>query len=161
MSVGLALAMFPVTFWLQMQFGYEVALFPLYMPPIAVLSWHFGWKGMIFSVILATVLWYWGTVSSGFVYNYDWARYYNAGVRGLVFLMMGFLIRMFKVVIEQHRRRMEAMRALLNVCHGCGSVQGSDGRWIPFDELVAPKIRPMCECPRCTKAHQESIGTGH
>jgi len=60
-------------------------------------------------------------------------------------------IILFKRVVEQHRRRMEAMRALLNVCHGCGSVQGSDGHWIQFDRLAVPKVRLLCECPECSR----------
>ncbi len=48
--------------------------------------------------------------------------------RGIVYFLAGFFILMFKRTLETHRQRMEAMRALLNVCHGCGAVQGSDAR---------------------------------
>ena len=155
MSVGLPMVIFPFTFWLQVQLGYEVSLFPLYMLPIAALSWRFGLPGAFFSVLLATGLWYWGNVLTGYHYVYDWARYYNTGARGAVFLMVAVFIILFKRVVEQHRVRMEAMRALLNVCHGCGSVQGSDGKWIPFDELVVTKARPICECPECARIARE------
>jgi hypothetical protein len=155
MSVGLPMVIFPVTFWLQIQLGYEVSLFPLYMLPIAALTWSFGLPGAFFSVLLATGLWYWGNVLTGYTYAFEWTRFYNTGARGAVFLMVAVFFILFKRVVEQHRRRMEAMRALLNVCHGCGSVQGSDGKWIPFDELSVSKTRPICECSECARIAQE------
>jgi hypothetical protein len=154
MSICLPVAVFPLTFWLQVKLGYEVSLFPLYMLPIAALSWRFGGAGGFLSVLLATVLWYLGNVLTGYEYNASWARYYNTGVRGILFAAVSVFIILFKRVVEQHRRRMEAMRSLLNVCHGCGSLQGSDGSWIPFNQLVVPKVRPLCECPECTRVAQ-------
>jgi peptidoglycan/LPS O-acetylase OafA/YrhL len=135
--------------------GYEVSLFPLYLISIAALSWRFEVVGGVISVCLATGLWYYGNVLTGVDYTYDWAIYYNTGARAAVFVMASIFLIIFKRVVEQHRRRMEAMRALLNVCHGCGSVQGSDGRWIPFDQLRAPKERPVCECPECARISDE------
>lgn len=157
MSIGLPVAIFPLTFWMQLKLGYEVSLFPLYMLPIAALSWGFGGLGGFLSVTLATGLWYWGNVLSSVDYIYGWARYYNTGARGVVFLMVAVFIIMFKRVVEQHRRRMEAMRALLNVCHGCGSVQGSNGHWIAFNELTVPENRPVCECPQCARVGKAGL----
>jgi hypothetical protein len=151
MSIGLPVAIFPFTFWLQMQLGYEVSLFPLYMLPVAAMSWRFGVPGAIISVALATGLWFWGNLLTGFSYTYQWTLYYNAGARAVVFVMAAVFFILFKRVIEQHRRRMEAMRALLNVCHGCGSVQGSDGQWIPFERLTVLERRQTCECPQCAR----------
>lgn len=151
MSVLLPMCIFPLTFWLQLELGYEVSLFPLYMLPVAVVSWAFGVCGIILSVTLATGLWYWGAMIVGHEYQHEWTTYYNAGVRGLVFLMVGVFILIFRRVVEQHRNRMETMRSLMNVCHACGSVQGSDGRWIPFEALDTLKVSPVCECPECQR----------
>jgi hypothetical protein len=154
MSIGVPIAFFPITFIAQLKLGYEVSLFPLYMLPIAALSWGFGLSGALLSILLSTGLWYWGNVLSGYTYTYEWTRYYNTGARAVVFAMVAVFIMLFKRVVEQHRRRMEAMRALLNVCHGCGSIQGSDGKWIPFDQLTVSKVRPPCECPECARLAQ-------
>lgn len=151
MSIVVPIALYPVTFLLQMRLGYEVSLFPLYMLSIAALSWEFGAKGGVLSVLAATTLWVTGNIMTGVVYSYEWALYYNAGARTAVFIMMAYFIVMFRGVVEEHRRRMEAMRALLNVCHGCGAIQGSDGRWIPFNQLLEVKYQPNRECPACSK----------
>ncbi len=151
MSVVLPMGIFLGTFLLQMWLSYDVSLFPLYILPVAAFSYTMGLPGAIFSVLLATGLWLVGNLLTGYQYQYDysWVVYYNAGARGVVFAMVAVFILLFKHVVEQHRQRMEAMRALLNVCHGCGSLQGSDGRWVPFEQLSVPRSRPVCECPRC------------
>jgi hypothetical protein len=152
MSTVLPMGIFIGTFLLQMRLGYDVSLFPLYIIPVAAFSYTMGLPGAIFSVLFATGLWFWGNILTGYQYDYAWVVYYNAGARGVVFAMVAVFVMMFNRVVEQHRQRMEAMRALLNVCHGCGSLQGSDGHWVPFEQLNVPKNRPICECPRCTAA---------
>lgn len=156
-SIAVPLVMFPLIFWMQISLGYEVALFPLYMMPIAKLSWEFGWKGGALAVAFATCLWLLAGSYSGQTFRYEWIRYYNAGVRAVIFMMVAIFILLFKRVVEQHRRRMEALRALLNVCHGCGAIQGNGGTWIPFEDLVKQQhSRQSCECPRCAAAGDSS-----
>lgn len=155
-STVLPLGVFLGTFFLQIRLGYDVALFPLYMLPVAAFSWGLGVPGAVLSVLLATGMWYSGNVFTGYSYAYSWAIYYNTGARAVVFMMVAVFMILFKRVVEQHRQRMEAMKALVSVCHGCGSVQGSDGQWIPLEQLTAPRSRPVCECPACTKAAEET-----
>lgn len=152
-SIAVPLVMFPLIFWMQIALGHEVGLFPLYMLPVAKMSWEFGWKGAVISVVAATCLWLAASSLSGQSFSFEWLRYYNAIIRGLVFSFVAVFILLFKRVVGQHMRRMEAMRALLNVCHGCGAVQGSDGRWINFEDLLKQqKAKQSCECPACTAA---------
>jgi hypothetical protein len=158
-SLAVPLVIFPLIFFLQVSLGHEVGLFPLYMLPIAKLSWEFGWKGGLTGVVVATGLWFTGSIVSLQPYSYEWLRLWNAAVRGVVFLSMSIFVILFKRVVEQHRRRLESMRALLNVCHGCGSLQGSDGRWIPFAELSRMDHKPRnCECPSCAAAVKKRTG---
>lgn len=156
-SIAVPVVMFPLIFWLQIELGHEIGLFPLYMLPVAKMSWEFGWRGALFSVLLASVLWLFASKYSGLEFSSEWLRYYNSGIRGMVFLFAAVFVLLFKRVVQQHMRRMEAMRALLNVCHGCGAVQGSDGRWIPFEELLNQhRSKQSCECPKCTAAHSRA-----
>jgi hypothetical protein len=155
-AIAVPLVMFPLIFWMQVRLGYEVALFPLYMLPVAKISWEFGWRGAVIAVVAGTALWLAASLYMGQPFKYEWIRYYNAGVRGFLFTMVSVFLLLFKRVVEQHRRRMEAMRALLNVCHGCGAVQGSDGQWIAFEQLVVHPSRQSCECPTCSKLAQQA-----
>ncbi|BAN35163.1 hypothetical protein SCD_n01336 [Sulfuricella denitrificans skB26] len=146
---------FPLVFLGQLTVGHEVALFPLYMIPVAQFSWEFGRKGLAISVVLAVCLWILSSSMSGQEYSEEWLRYWNGLIRGIVYFLAGFFILMFKRTLETHRQRMEAMRALLNVCHGCGAVQGSDGRWIPMDELLSSTVSHQCECPKCSQVAKD------
>jgi hypothetical protein len=155
-NTAFPLLAFPAIAWAQGLLGWEVALFPLYMLPVAVLAWNFGTKGAVSGVLFGIAFWLGSSFITAQPFSYEWIRYYNAGVRGLVFAATGVFIILFKRVVEQHRARMEAMRTLLNVCHGCGSVQGSDGQWIPFEDLIGKKPAQTCECPKCTAAHKRT-----
>ena len=142
---------------LQVYMGYEVALFPLFLVPVVQLTWEFGWRGALGSVVLSIGVWILGSHWSGQDFSSGGIRYYNAGARGIIFVLAAVFTHLFKTTLESHRRQMEAMKSLLNVCHGCGAVQGSDGQWVPLNQLLSrPKPAP-CECPRCAavaaKAH--------
>ena len=152
LAVIIPLTIFAGTFLLQLYLGADASLFPLYMLAIAGLSWELGLYGAICSVLISTDLWVTSMIKLDEVYSNSYILYYNAGARTAVFIMVAFFILMFRRVVEQHRRRMEAMRALLNVCHGCGSLQGSDGNWIKLDDLGAVANRQVNECPCCRSA---------
>jgi hypothetical protein len=158
-STAMPMLAFPFIFWLQNKLGYEFAIFPLYLFPIAKLTWEFGWKGSLLTICISTVLWIFSSHLTDQPYTYEWLRYFNAAIRGSVFTAVGIFILMFKQVVEQHRQRMEAMRSLLNVCHGCGSVQGSNGKWYSLSELKVSKFKHTCECPSCTTLNDSSKAT--
>ncbi len=151
MRVLIPLTWFLWVFLGQITLGYEFGLFPLYMIPVASLSWDFGWKGTAVGVTLAVCLWIWSNALSGQEYSEEWIRYYDGVVRGVVYLVSGIFVLLFKRTLEAHRRRMDAMRSLLNVCHGCGALQGSDGRWISMDQLLTYRATPQNECPTCSR----------
>jgi hypothetical protein len=148
------LAWFLWVFIGQIVLGYEIGLFPLYMIPVAALTWDFGWKGTAVGVIVAVCLWIWASALTGQEYSAEWIRYYNGIMRGVVYLVSGIFVLLFKHTLEGHRRRMDAMRSLLNVCHGCGAVQGSDGHWIPMDQLLTYRATPQQECPTCSRLNE-------
>ena len=149
LAVIIPLLIFIGTFFLQLNLGADASLFPLYMLAIAGLSWELGFYGAIGAVVVSTGLWITSMLMLNEVYSSDYIIFYNAGARTAAFIMVAYFILMFRRVVEQHRRRMESMRALLNVCHGCGSLQGSDGNWIKLQDLGAVANRQVSECPCC------------
>jgi hypothetical protein len=155
-SIAIPLVAFALIVTLQVMLGYEFAMFPLYVFPVVKLTWDFGWKGGVVAVVIASGCWLTASLYSSQPYTYEWVRFYNAGVRGAVFAMAAGFILIFRGIVEQHRRRMETMRALINICHGCGSVQTHAGDWRPFEDLLRNPVRLSCECPKCAavaKAH--------
>ena len=152
LAVIIPLSIFAGTFYLQLHLGADASLFPLYMLAIAGLSWELGLYGAIGAVVISTDLWVTSMIKLHEVYENPYIIYYNAGARTAAFIMVAYFILMFRRVVEKHRRRMEGMRAMLNVCHGCGSVQGSDGIWVELEALGLSPMQHVNECPCCRKA---------
>ena len=155
MQLVVPIVFFSAILALQIYFGYEVALFPLYLVPVVQLSVSFGWRGAVVSVVLAIGLWLLGSYWAGLSYSSEAIRYYNAGARGIIFLLAAVFVLFTRRSMKAHRRQMEAIKALLNVCHGCGALQGGDGQWVPMDELVNRAKPAQCECPRCAAVVRE------
>jgi len=152
--ISASLIFFPLVFVGQVTLGPEITLFPFHMVPVAQLAWEFGRKGAILGAALAVVLWIVGSEVGAWEFSAEWIRYYNALVRGGVYLLAGVFFVLFRRTLESHRMRVEAMRSLVDVCHGCGAVRGSDGVWVSMDELdtfVATRERRE-ECLGCTRA---------
>jgi hypothetical protein len=150
MAVFLPGAIFPITFYLQLHLGTEASLFPLYMLGIAGLTWELGGGGAVGSVFLASHLWIFSMLKLNVAYINPYFIYYNCFACAISFIMVAYFILMFRRVVEQHRGRMEAMRATLKVCHGCGAFQDSTGKWIPLDDLPTLHSTPSNECPNCS-----------
>ncbi len=151
-----SLLMFPLIYWLQVLVGHEVALFPLYLIPVSLLTLQFGPVGLALSSVAATICWIWANISSGKVYSHEWLRIYNGISRGVVYLFMGSLILAFRRTVAVHRERMEAMRSLLHICHGCGAIQGGDGEWVPAAKLsAAHSPRHVAECHVCSRTSDD------
>lgn len=153
--VVLPLALFPFTLLLQLELGYEVSLFPLYMISIGALTWRFGLLGGFLAVSAATGFWVWGYFLTDTIFRYKWTVYYNAATRLVVFSAMVIFVHLFRLARERQERLMRGMRELLNTCHGCGAIQGSDGRWIPLGELEGKHGRVVSRCPICARAAAE------
>jgi len=154
-----AVLLFPLILLLQIWAGAELAIFPLYVFPVAQLSWEFGRRGAIAGVVLATGFWIWGSALSGQHFSQEWMRVYNGLVRGTVYAFFAALLLLFRRTLETHRRRLEAMRALIHICHGCGAVRSSDGKWVPLRELAHAATCDVHECPDCSTAVARHVDT--
>ena len=157
MQMVVPFVFFPAILALQIYFSYEVALFPLYLVPVVQLSVAYGWRGAVVSVVLAIGLWLLGSYAVGQPYSSEALRYYNAGSRGVIFMLAAVFVLFTRRSMRNHRRQMEAIKALLNVCHGCGSIQGGDGQWVRMDELENRAKPAQCECPRCAAVVRERV----
>ncbi len=151
LRLAIPLAGFPVIFAAQLLVGREASLFPLYLIPVVHTAWEFGPRWATLAVLVAVGLWISASLLNGDVYSAEWIRYYNGLARGIIYGLGAWCILLFKRTLNTHRERMEAMRSLLNVCHGCGSVQGSDGQWIPMHQLTGRTRSGICECPECSE----------
>lgn len=158
MKTAIPVVSLPLIFGAQLLLGYEVALFPLYLIPVVHTSWEFGWRWGMVAVLMAVALWTCAMTLTGQPFSNHGILIYNGLVRGVVYALGAIFIVLFKRTLNVHRERMEAMRALLNVCHGCGAVQGSDGEWVPMNRLAAKPRKFVCECPACARTTEADPG---
>jgi hypothetical protein len=153
MRVFAPVTIFPLVFFAQGAVGQELLLFPLHMIAVAQMAFEFGRRGAFIGVALATGLWIAGTYVAGWDFSNEWIRYANGIIRGLVCAFAAGNVLLLRRTIAAHRTQMEGLRALLDVCHGCGAVRGSDDDWVAMERLpgyAASRLRTN-ECPSCAR----------
>jgi len=85
------------------QFKPEIVFAPLYLIPIAILSWFVGkWNGITASV-LCTMMWLAANIYSGGPYETSFVYYWNSIVCLTTFLLISSLIAYLRVEVEQNR----------------------------------------------------------
>lgn len=133
--------------WLS---GYEVSSFPVYLLPIGIAFFNFGRRGGYIAAFIATVLWTWSDWLSGHAYAHEVLRYENGAMRLVVYMIFVYGLSLYSETVAVHRRRLEETRRLIPICHGCGKILCSDGKWrMPAEALrLGEELVP--ECSDCT-----------
>ena len=129
--------------------GYEVTSFPLYLVPIAVTFFYFGKKGGYLAVGAASLIWLLNDYSTAHTYNIEVVRYWNASARVLIYGLFVYGLSLYSKTVQTNRQRLDDLRAIIPMCHGCGKVLTADGTWRPIEEVVEKMGEIPRECPAC------------
>ena len=89
--------------------GYEVPIYPFYAIPILLSVWFIGRRATAVISVICGLVWWWADVAAGHQYSSEWLRYWDGGVRLMMFCLMGFAGTTFK----QHRDAIRARVELL------------------------------------------------
>jgi hypothetical protein len=144
--------------WLDFATGYEVTSFPLYLLPIGLAFFHFGKAGGYLAVLVATGCWFTNDFLTGHNYASEAIRYWNAGARLLIYGLFVYGLSLYTKTLATHRERVEQLRRVMPMCHGCGKLLWKDGTWkTPQEALDAAKAGDLPECPACAELGK----TGH
>jgi hypothetical protein len=130
---------------------YQISISPVYFLLVGYMTWQFrsAWGGVV-GALAATVCRSGADYLYGLEYTVGWLTFYqNALMRFVVYLAVVYAMLTYRRTLEVHRQRIEAMRRMLPVCHGCGSLRGPDGRWHTFDKLSQSPFPVVTECPTC------------
>ena len=152
------LVLLAIVAWIDYITGYEVSSFPLYLPPILLTLFYFGkWGGFLMS--LATVVsWFIVDVQTGNHYTSEAIRYWNAFSRLLIYGLLVYVFSVYMESIAVHRQRIEAIRRLIPMCHGCGKIFWKDGTWKTPEEALEATSQEMAECPDCApEPHRKEL----
>ncbi len=70
--------------------GYELSFAIFYLVPIALTAWFVGQESMCFIALTSTIVWLWADLISGHSYSNPLIPSWNASMRLLIFLVIGF-----------------------------------------------------------------------
>jgi hypothetical protein len=148
-KLWIAIVAFGAVGWLDYASGYEVSIEPVYLVLIAYVSWQAGTYVGVLASVLAVTIRFFADLEAGLKYTHPWIRYENSASTLVTFLAVAYALSIYRRTVEEHRKRLAIMRRMLPVCHNCGSVQGADGQWRPFESLSNTPFPEVSECPGC------------
>jgi hypothetical protein len=163
MKVLTCVAAFAAVGWIDYELlFYQISISPVYFLCVGYVTWQFRspWAGVA-GALAATFC----RSSADFAREVDSAAEWlpfleNAVMRLIVYLTVVYAMLTYRRTLEVHRQRIEAMRRLLPVCHGCGSMRGPDGHWHSFDKLSQSPFPVVVECPTCERKTPPAPPTG-
>ena len=131
--------------------GYEVTSFPVFLLPILLATFQFGKVGGYGMCVISTAIWAGIDATNGHTYSHEFYRYWSVGSRFLVYLVFVYILTAYLRTVAVHRRRLEDLRAVMPMCHGCGKILWRDGTWKTPEEVFAAADGQLPECPECEK----------
>jgi hypothetical protein len=138
--------------------GYEISSYPIYLMPIFLSFFYFGKKGGYLVCVLSIVMWTFIDIINGHVFSHEIVRYWAAGSRLAIYLMFVYGLSVYVKTVAVHRQRLEGLRRLISMCHGCGRVHWKDGTWKTPEEALELSDTEVPECPECSAIRKESVG---
>jgi hypothetical protein len=104
-------------------------------------------------------MWVWIDYLNGHMFEFEAMRYWNSLARLLIYAMFVYGLSVYAKTVETHRKRLEAYRRLVPMCHGCGKILWKDGTWKTPEETMEDTIDEVPECPDCA-LHAQGV-TSH
>jgi len=135
--------------------GYEVSSYPMYLMPIFLVFFNFGKVGGYIACVVTSVTWAMLDAADGHRYTHEVFLYWNAAARLIIYLLFVYGLSVYVKTIAVHRQRLEDVRRLIPMCHGCGRILWKDGTWKTPQEALESADADIPECPDCALAELE------
>jgi|694.fasta_scaffold02545_8 hypothetical protein len=134
LSVALA---FGVVYAIDRCTSNELSLFPLYLIPIGLALFNFGPVAGYGASALASLLWLNAELlSPSRAYSQAWIPLQAMAARGLVFLLITWLLCLYTSSNRTARHRLNNLQRVLPICHDCGSILCHDGQWRSLEQVI-------------------------
>lgn len=134
--------------------GYEISSYPVYLMPIFLTFFYFGKEGGYVACAVATIMWTLIDIADRHHYNLAIARYWAAFSRLAIYTLFVHGLSVYVKTVTIHRRRLESLRQLISMCHGCGRIFWRDGTWKTFEEALELSSVEIPECPNCASGEK-------
>lgn len=118
--------------------GYEMSLSFLYLIPVSMAAWRLGHKPSYAVSAFSALIWLLAVLLGGEKYSSAWIPFWNAGTRGLIFALVGYLLSELRqtVLVEQNLSRTDALTGVLNRRAFLSVVEGELSRVKRFQRPV-------------------------
>jgi hypothetical protein len=132
--------------------GYEISSYPVYLMPLFLAFFYFGKTGGYVVAVISVVMWAVLDIADGHQYMHDISRYWAAFSRLGIYVMFVYGLSIYVKTVAVNRQRLESLRQLISMCHGCGRILWRDGTWKTPEEILEEPLAEVPECPTCASA---------
>jgi len=87
--------------FLDYKTGYELSFSAFYLLPVAFVAWTVGRDIAFLISVVSAIVWYFADQKAGHVYSEAHIAYWNAGIRLIIFVIVGRLVAWQKEWREQ------------------------------------------------------------
>jgi hypothetical protein len=160
--LGMGALLLLLTYWLDYLSGPELHFFVFHFLPIAFVSWYTNRQVAVFFTVTAAGTWLVLNYLEGVVYSHWFIRYWNAGMRLMVFLIIALAVGYIKRQLAQEQQlnrqlstalaEVKRLSGFLPICASCKKIRNDQGYW----EQIEIYIRAHSEaefthslCPEC------------
>ena len=167
--LGIILFIFTL-WWVDIQTGYEFNFFIFYFIPVAITAWIFGAGSSFICSILCAAVWFTAEYISGHSYSDQIFAVWNALIRLLTFLIIGWSTGKIHILLQAEKIKSEKLqqalseikilKSFLSICCVCKKIRNEDGKWQQIESYISNHSETKFShgyCPECAqKAMQQS-----
>jgi hypothetical protein len=157
-AVAIALA-FAAVYSLDRFTPPDLLLFPLYLIPIGLTLFNYGSAWATLACLLAALLGFQAELLAartfGRTFSYPWIPLQVWAVRGLVYLLITWLLSLYTRSKQIARHRIDTLKRLLPLCPDCGMLHCQDGQWRSLETIFSDPGSSFPPLPRhgCQSSH--------
>jgi hypothetical protein len=126
--------------------GWELGFFVFYFIPIAIAAWTLGRNTSHVISVLSAVVWFIADRYSGHPYSVGDYAYWNAVIRLLSFLTIGYSVARIHELLAEERciaqelrealSQVKTLSGLIPICANCKRTRNEKGYWQQVEEYV-------------------------
>jgi hypothetical protein len=146
--------------------GFKFSLFPLYLLPIAVISWNENIAVTILCSIIASVIIAAKDTHNALAYNMGIYFYWDIIVKIFVILLMSYALWKIRnliiekdalnVQLQQSLAEISELREMIPICAWCHSIRNDKGLYEKIDSYLSKHTGSKLThviCPACTEKY--------
>jgi hypothetical protein len=151
--------------------GYELSFTAFYFAPVSVGAWFLGFGPSVALSVLSALVWFGADIFAGHVYSSPFYAVWNATMRFVSFLAIGWSVSKIRELLDAERRTAETLRRSLSevkvletflpICTQCKKIRNKRGVWQRLEVYFGEHSNTQFShgfCPECAKKAMAEAG---